>query len=160
MVYFHRRNQAYGTEETVTWGDDGLAKQWQNGVLYAVTAPAPAQFAGAAGTGYLWADYTVRADQDGNPLAADVAAANAIAAQRVQQYFDTIRRGTQGFARHTYAGVLPFQTGSLVDGVRWFNTGMVGGREEWCGWRTEVIRGYIWEEATFPTTLRGITGPY
>lgn len=160
VVYFHRRNEVYGTEETVTFGDDGLAKQWQNEVLHSVTVNAPSAFAGSAGTGYLWADYTVRYDQDGQPLADDVVQAEAIAEQRASYYFNTLYRGVQGYARYTYAGVLPFSTGTLVDGVRWYNTGMVGGRAEWCGWRTETIRGYLWEEVTFPTTLRGLTGPY
>lgn len=155
VVYFHKRYQVYGTEETVR----NDASQWETiSPIYSVTIPAPSQFSSASGTGYLWADYTVRCDLDGNPLSSDVAIASAIAAERVTQFFDTIYRGTQGFLRHTFSGVLPFTTGSLVDGVRWFNTGIP--QESRMGWHTEVIRGYIWEEATFPLTLKGLTGAY
>lgn len=155
VVYFHRRNQIYGSEETVRYD----TPQWQNTVLYSVTVPAPAQFASAVGTGYLWVDFTVRYDQDGNPLAVDVVAAQAIASNRVAAFYDMIYRGNQGFARHVYSGVLPFTTGSLVDGVRWFNSGMLGTESDYCGWRTEVIRGYVWLEVTFPLSLKGLTGP-
>jgi hypothetical protein len=156
VVYFHKRYQYYGTEETVR--NDSY--QWQNTPLYQVTVPAPALFADAAGTAYLWADFTVRYDMNGNPLTADVATAATIAQERVNQFFDTIYRGTQGFLRHVYSGVLPFTTGSLVDGVRWFNTGMIGDSDDaYAGWRTEVIRGYIWDAATFQLTLKGLTGP-
>jgi hypothetical protein len=97
---------------------------------------------------------------NGNPLAADITTAATVAAERALQFFNNIYRGTQGFMRHVYAGCLPFSTGSLVDGVRWFNTGMLGANDDkWCGWRTELIRGYIWEEATFPLFLKGLTGP-
>ncbi len=156
VVYFHRRNQYCGTEETVRRD----APQWQNTSLYSVTIAAPSTFTGAAGTAYLWADYTVRYDMDGNPLASDVATAATIAAERATQYFNKIHRGTQGFARTVYAGALPFTTGSLVDGVRWSNTGMLGTREDsYAGWRTEVLCGYVWPEVTFPLNLKGLTGP-
>jgi hypothetical protein len=156
VVYFHRRNQFYGSEETVRL--DSL--QWQTTPLYSVTVAAPTQFSQAAGTAYMWADFTVRHDMNGNPLAADIATAATVAAERALQFFNNIYRGTQGFMRHVYAGCLPFSTGSLVDGVRWFNTGMLGTNDDkWCGWRTELIRGYIWEEATFPLFLKGLTGP-
>jgi hypothetical protein len=149
VVYFHARYQYYGTEETVR----NDAWQWQNQPTYQATVPAPSQFSNAVGTGYIWVDFTVRLDVDGNPLPADVVAAATIAAERVGQFFNTIYRGTQGFLRHVYAGLLPFTTGSMVDGVRWFQTG------DGKGWRTEVIRGYIWPEATFPLTVKGLTGP-
>lgn len=156
VVYFHRRNQVYGTEETAR--RDSL--QWRGVPAYGVTVPAPAMFSAAAGTGFLWADYTVRYDADGNPLAADAAQAQATAVERAAQFFDTIYRGTQGYARSVYAGALPFTTGSLVDGVRWFNTGRLGSlQDEHCGWRTEVLRGYVWPEVTFELSLRGLTGP-
>jgi len=147
VVYFHRRNQIYGAEETVRY--DSL--NWQSSPTYSVTVSAPTTFINATGTGYIWCEFTVRYDQDGNPLAADVAQANTIAQERAAQYFNTLFRGTQGFMRQVYSGVLPFLTGSLVDGIRWFNEGD--------GWYTELVRGYIWEEATFPLTLQGITGP-
>ncbi len=160
-VLFHTRYQYYGTEETVR--DDG--NQWQTlphgyGPIHTVTVNAPAQFATAAGTGYLWADFTVRLDMDGNALAADLTTAATIAAERTSQYFSTIYRGTQGFMRHVYGGLVPFTTGSLVDGVRWFNTGKMGSLDErHAGWRTEVIRGYLWPEVTFSLTVMGLTGP-
>src|SRR5262249_6948517 len=49
-VFFHRRNEVYGTEETIR--RDGL--QWQSTPLYSLTVAAPAQFANAAGTHYVW----------------------------------------------------------------------------------------------------------
>ena len=156
VVYFHRRNQYYGTEETVR----ADSYQWQNTPIYSVTVAGPSQFSGAAGTGYLWSDFTVRYDMNGSPLAADVTTAAAIAAERVTQYYNTIFRGTAGFLRQTYSGLCPFITGSQVDGVRWYNTGMLGDIDAWGGWRTEVVRGFIWEEVTFPLTLKGLTGVY
>lgn len=156
VVFFNRRNQVYGTEETVRYS----AGQWQNNPAYSVTVAAPATFSRAAGTGYIWSDFRVRVDQEGNVLAADVTQANAIAAERASQFFNTIYRGTQGFARSVYTGALNFTTGSLVDGVRWFNTGKLGYDDPWSGWRTEVIRGYTWEEITFPLTVKGLTGVY
>lgn len=155
VVYFHRRNQIYGSEETVRYDPP----QWQNTSVYEVTVSAPTTFASAVGTGHIWADYTVRYDQDGNPVAADVIQAQAIATERANQYFNTIYRGTQGFAKSVYSGVLPFTTGSLVDGVRWLNTGKFGAsHDKWCGWRTEIIRGYVWDEVTFSLTMKGLTG--
>lgn len=151
IVYFHRRNQVYGSEETVR----SDAFNWQSTPAYSVTVPAPSQFASATGTGHIWVSQTVRYDQDENPVAADVTAANTTATERATQFYNTIFRGTQGFMRQVYGGVLPFTTGSLVDGVRWYNTG----EDDSTGWRTEIIRGYIWEDATFPLTLQGLTGP-
>lgn len=145
IVYFHRRNQIYGTEETVRYD----SPQWQNTTTYQITVPAPAIFSTAVGTAFLWSDFTIRYDQDSNPILPDVLAAQNIAVQRVQQFFNAIYRGAQGYARSVYSGALPFTTGSLVDGVRWFNTGMLGDMEyKWCGWRTEVMRGCVWDEVT------------
>lgn len=157
IIYFHRRNQYYGTEETVRKD----SPQWQNTPSYSVTVPATSQFVGAAGTAYLWADFTVRYDMNGAPLAADVATAAAIAVERASQYFNKIYRATQGFAKFVYSGILPFTTGSLVDGVRWYNTGVqqTGLNDLSAGWRTETIRGYVWDEVTFPLNLMGLTGP-
>jgi hypothetical protein len=133
IVYFHRRNQYYGTEETVR--NDNL--QWSTTPLYAVTVPAPAQFANAAGTHSIWTSFTVRFDIDGNPLAADVAAAQAVATMRVQEYYNRAYRGTVGYLRQVYAGALPFYAGSLVDGVRWYQDFVRGD----FGWCTELARG-------------------
>lgn len=157
VVYFHRRNQYYGTEETTPY----TSNQWQAIPAYSVTVSAPSAFASSTATYYLWDNFTVRYDIDNNPLAADVAQATAIAQQRVTEFFATIFRGTQGFMKQVYSGVLPFTTGSLVDGVRWFNTGTNPTRpdDDSCGWRTEIIRGFAWPEVTFPTTLEGLSGP-
>lgn len=151
VVYFHRRNQVYGTEETVR----RTSEQWQSTPVYSVTVNAPSTFSTAAGAGFLWADYTVRYDENGSPLAADVVQANTIANERVTEYFNTIFRGTQGFMHQRYSGVLPFTTGSLVDGVKWFNYGNDHSRH--AGWHTELIRGFIWEEAKFNINLEGFT---
>ena len=146
VVYFHRRNEVYGTEETVRYG----TPQWKNTPAYSVTISAPSTFASAVGTGHLWSEFTVRYDQDGSPLVADVTKASAIAAQRAAQFFDRVYPGTQGYSRDVYAGALAFSTGSLVDGVRWYNTPDVR------GWHTEVIRGYAWDEVMF--SLKGGVG--
>ncbi len=74
-VYFRRINQYYGTEETVR--ADSL--QWATGSVYSVTKNAPSTFSGAAGTHGMYDDFRVRFDVDGNPLAADVTTADAIA---------------------------------------------------------------------------------
>ena len=139
-VYFHRRNQYYGTEETVRRD----AQQWQAAPAYAVSVLAPAPFDAAVGAAFLWDDFTVRYDEDGSPLAADAATAATIAAERATQYFATILRGTAGYMRQVYAGALPFTTGSLVDGVCWRHGGAA--RDRYGGWRTEVVRGYCWPE--------------
>jgi hypothetical protein len=67
--------------------------------------------------------------------------------------------------RQTYSGIIPFSTGSLVDGVRWFNTGCNGDYQEgdndnarYSGWRTEIIRGYVWDEVMFPLSQERLTG--
>jgi hypothetical protein len=132
VVYFHRRNQFYGTEETVR--RDGL--QWSTSALYSVTVAAPAQFALAVGVDYLWDDFSVRFDIDNNPMAADVATAIAIATERAQQYYNKIYRGTAGYMRRVYTGALPFVVGSQVDGVRWYMDYSQGRG----AWRTEIMR--------------------
>lgn len=133
VVLFHRRNQFYGTEETVR--RDSL--QWAMTPYYAAPpVAAPAAFTGAVGTHFLWSGFTVRYDVNGAPLAADVATAATIAADEVTSYFNTIYDGTAGFMRRIYTGTLPFVTGSLVDGVAW--------REDVrqrAGWQTIVARG-------------------
>lgn len=156
VVYFHRRNQVYGTEETVRY--DSL--QWQKTPVYTVTVNAPSAFSSAVGTGFLWSDLTVRYDQDGSPLAADVTMANIVAQERATQFYNGLFRGTSGFMRQTYSGILPFATGSLVDGVKWYNTGMDGyEKNDYCGWRTQIIRGSIWDEVELPMFLQGLKGP-
>lgn len=134
-VLFRRRNEVYGTEETVRY-DSSL--QWSTNAIHIVSATAPATFVNAVGTHYLWSDFTVRYDMDGNALASDVTTANAIAQEQVTEYFATIYRQTAGFMSQVYAGALPFKTGSLVDGVRWYQDYSNQQRQ---GWKTEIIRG-------------------
>jgi hypothetical protein len=146
-VYFHKRYEYYGTEETI----QQTTSQWESAPAYEVTVAAPAQFSQAVGVAHLWSDFTVRHDYTNTPVAADVVAANLIAAERVAQFYEDIFRGTQGYMRQVYTGALPFTTGSLVDGVRWYS-----GPNRRAGWRTEIIRGYTWPEAMFtPTKDRG-----
>lgn len=132
VVYFHRRNEFYGTEETIRMDD----LQWQSTPLYSVTVPAPAQFADAVGTHFLWDDFTVRYDEDNSPLGADTATAATIAAERVQQYYNAIYRGTVGYMNRVYAGTLPFVASGKVDMVAWKADPAFR-----LGWRTEVLRG-------------------
>jgi hypothetical protein len=134
VVLFHRRNQYYGTEETVR--NDVL--QWESSPLYSVSVPAPAFFAGAQGTAYIWDDFQVRYDIDGNPLAADVATAATIAAERGQQFYNDIYSGTLGYMRRLYTGIIPFATGSQVDGVCWRMD--FSDANPRAGWRTEIVR--------------------
>lgn len=137
-VYFQRRNRLYGTEETVR--RDNL--QWTTTPSYAVTVTATqagySQFAKAAGQAFLWDDFSVRFDEDGNALAADVTTAQALAVERATQAYNRTFRGTLGYLRRDYAGALPFATGSQVDGVRWHMTHEAGR----LAWRTTVTRGH------------------
>ncbi len=150
IVYFHRRNEVYGTEETVR--NDTLT--WTANAVYAVTVPAPAPYDAAAGTGHVWSDFTVRFDADSLPLPADVAAAAAVAADQASQYYAHVTRGAQGYSRLVFAGALPFRTGSQTDGVRWYQDfqrpGMDGVSR--FGWCTEVLRGAVppWPEVEVP----------
>jgi hypothetical protein len=134
QVLFRRRNQYYGTEETVR--NDGL--QWTTTPYYSVTVASPATFSGAVGTAFIWSDFTVEYDLNNNPLAADVTSANAIAAERALQYFGKIYRQTAGYMTRTYAGALPFATGALVDGVKWHQDYSSQDRQ---GWKTSIMRG-------------------
>lgn len=133
-VMFKRRNSVYGTEETVRRD----SPQWDMTPLYSVTVNAPSTFSSAVGTHHIWSDFTVRYDNDGSPLAADTAEAAIIAAERVEQYFATIYDRTLGRMTKTYAGALPFKTGSRVDGVCWYQNYR---DDSWAGWRTQIVRG-------------------
>ncbi len=135
VVLFHRRNYEYGTEETVRRDSE----QWATNGVYAVSVAAPAFFLGAQGTHFIWDDFSVQYDIDNNPLAADVVTAAAIAQERTQQYYDLVYSRTSGSMRQTYAGILPFVTGSQVDGVAWWQN--LTGPTERLAWRTEVRRG-------------------
>lgn len=133
-VLFRRRNEVYGTEETVRRD----AFQWSTTPVYVVSVSAPATFTGATGVHYLWSDFTVRQDINGATLAADTATATTIAQERVIQYFARIYRQTLGFMNRVYTGALPFVTGSQVDGVRYYQDYSSQGRQ---GWKTEIVRG-------------------
>ena len=137
-VLFRRRNAIYGTEETVTYRNDTMAQQWDMNPYYTVSVTAPALFASAVGTHFIWSDFTVRYDHDSNPVAADVAMANTIAQERVTQYFDQTYSRTSGYMSRTYAGALPFTTGSQVDGVAWLQDYSNQSRH---GWKTRIVRG-------------------
>lgn len=137
-VLFRRRNSVYGTEETVAYRNDIMAQQWAMKPIYTITVTAPADFASAVGTHYIWSDFTVRYDDSSNPLSADVTTAQTIAQERVTQYFRKISRLTDGFSTRVYAGALPFYTGSQVDGVCWYQDYSNQARQ---GWKTKVVRG-------------------
>jgi len=147
IVNFHRRNQFYGTEETIRM--DSL--QWETSSTYTVTVAAPAQFTNAQGTAILWDDFSVRFDENNSPLAADVATAAAIAAERSSQFYKRIYRGTLGYLRQIFTGALPFYTGSIVDGVCWKMDAPPSYNNR-CGWRTAVIRT---SECPWPEVIRG-----
>ncbi len=139
-IYFHRRNTYYGTEETVR--RDG--QQWETAPLYAVTVAAPAPYNASAGTAHVWSGFTVRYDVDGSPVAADVATAAVIAQSEADNYYEYVTRGTAGYLRQVYTGILPFRTGSRCDGVCWRSDY----REGRHGWKTVIVRGPVpaWRE--------------
>lgn len=128
-VLFRRRNSVYGTEETVRYD----SPQWSMTPFYEVSVAAPAAYAGGVGTHYLWSDFTVRYDDDGNPLSADVTEATLIAQDRVQRYYGHIH--PFGQMSQTYSGAIPFSTGSEVDGVCWYQDN----RSTQQGWCTQVV---------------------
>ena len=130
-VYFHRINQYYGTEETVR--DDSL--QWSTTPQIGINVVGPAQFSSAPGTGFLWDDFQVRYDADGNILPADAATALTIADERVAEWYNRAYRGTLGYLYQRYTGCLPFLTGSLIDGVVWKMA------EKGQGFTTTIVRG-------------------
>jgi hypothetical protein len=148
VVFFHTRYQFFGTEETIR--KDSL--QWQSNSVYSVTVAAPAQFSGASGTGFLWADFVARRDTDGNLLAADVATAATVASQITSDFYNRIYRGTLGFLYRRYTGPLPFASGSQVDSVHWKQT-------DDGGWTTTITRGYIPEPVRFRDDIIDVTGP-
>lgn len=134
-VLFPRRNAVYGTEETVTHRSDGIARQWAMDPHYEVVVQAPSDFSSAVGKHYIWSDYTVRYDDDGQPLSADVTEAEGIARQRADQYY--AGSGAETYVTRTYAGAVPFATGSRVDGVCWKQDY----ESRWHAWRTELVCG-------------------
>jgi hypothetical protein len=133
VVLFHRRNEFYGNEETVTLDEF----QWATRSYYPITVEAPAQFTAAQGTHYFYDDFTVRYDQDSMPIASDVMMATTIANERVAQYYDHIYSSTVGFLDQTYTGIIPFSAGSQIDGVRWYQDYSLGRGS----WRTQIVRG-------------------
>lgn len=136
-VLFRRRNSVYGTEETVAYRNDVIARQWNMQAVYTVSVAAPSLFTDSAGVHYLWSDFTVRYDDSGNPLDEDIHTARQIAVERVTQYFGRIYSLTNGYMSQTYAGALPFTTGSQVDGVCWR---MGYNKNHWHGWQTLISR--------------------
>ena len=139
IVYFRRVNEFYGTEETIRLDDF----QWATSPLYSVLIDAPETFTGAQGTGFIWDDFPVRFDIDGNPLSADVTQAAEIAQERVTQYYQRIYDATLGFMNQTYAGALPFYAGAKCDGVCWRQDYQTHDR---LAWTTQILRGRLWSE--------------
>ncbi len=148
-VLFHRRNQFYGTEETIRRD----SSQWAMTMAYPVTVAAPAQFTGAVGSHYLWDDFSVRYDMDGTPLSADVTTANAIAAQRVTNYYANIYRSTVGFLNQVYTGLVPFTPGAQLDGVCFYMGQHTVQNKVRFGFLTEIRRGQLppWPELAVQT---------
>ena len=145
-VIFRRRNTVYGTEEAVAYRNDEMAQQWTPYPFYTVSVSAPVEFTGAVGMHYLWSDFTVRYDDSSNPLVADVVEAALVAQERVTQYYDKIDPAR--YMTRTYAGALPFVTGSQVDGVCYYQDYRDGDRQ---GWRTKIVRG---PDPPFPEIYR------
>ena len=110
-----------------------MAEQWNMESFYTVSVTAPAKFASAVGTHFIWSDFTIRYDDSSNPLDADITTAQQIANERVTQYFNRISE----FLTQTYGGALPFATGSQVDGVCWAHD---LDQQKFHGWRTHLIR--------------------
>jgi hypothetical protein len=135
IVMFQRRNSVYGTEETVTYKNDSMAQQWATKPMYSVEIDAPSQFTSGSGKHHIWSDFTVRYDDNSEPLAADVLEAQSIAQERVDQYYESV--GPEAFMSRDYAGAVPFTTGSLVDGVCWYQDYS----SNWHGWRTKIVYG-------------------
>lgn len=140
IVCFHRRNQSYGTEETIRL-DAGL--QWATNAVYTVSVSTP--FTGALGTHYLWDDFQPAFDINSNILAGDATTAATIAAERVTQYVQEIYSSTLGYMRQTYAGIVPFAVGSQVDGVCFKQYRIIyqDGKPQRLGWRTQIARGKL-----------------
>lgn len=134
-VLFRRRNSIYGTEETVYYGNDSVAKQWNMLAYREVSVSAPAEFSAATGVHYIWSDFTIRYDDSGNPLDTDLAIANQIAQERATQYYQQITPAK--YMTQTYAGALPFVTGSKCDGVCYYHDY----RSDRKGWRTKIVNG-------------------
>ncbi len=129
-VYFRRRNEYYGSEETVRY--DSL--QWSMTPAHTVTTTTG--YDSAAGTHFIWSDFTIRYDQDGQPVSADVATANVIAAERATRYLLTIDPSRA--VTRVYAGALPFKIASDIDRVCWYQDVTID--DGWGGWRTRVVR--------------------
>jgi hypothetical protein len=135
IVKFHILYQHTGTEETVR----NDVSQWTTNAEYRVPITGPAPFNQSPGVHYIWADFTVELDINGTPLAADVTTAAAIAQERVTQYYARITRG-QGYLNRLYSGVVPFVTGSQLDGVSWRQT-RAENPDQRRGFVTEILRG-------------------
>lgn len=141
VVMFRRRGSVYGTEETVTYGDNNIAKQWTmpNAAICYVSvsvADITTAFTGAMGTHHVWSDFTVRYDHNNVVDPNDVAFATVLARQRATEYLGRI--DPAAYMSQTYAGARPFVTGSRVDGVRWFQDYSGQDRQ---GWKTQIVHG-------------------
>lgn len=135
-VLFRRRNRIFGTEETVTYDNGAIAKQWAANSVYRVLISAPSTFSGAVGSHYIWSDFTVRYDHNSDPLPADTAIAATIAQERVDQYFAKVYHQTLGSMLQVYGGARPFVTGTRVDSVYYcIDT------NKRHGWKTKIARG-------------------
>ncbi len=153
VVYFHRRNAQYGTEETIR--PDSL--QWLSTPLYSVPVTATqagfSSFSGGVGTHHLWADFSVRYDMNNTPLAADVVTAQAIAIDQASGYYDVARRGTGGYMKKVFTGCRRLGTSGQIDGLCWHQTMTDPQR---AGWRTTMIRGFAWDEVQFKKDAMGV----
>lgn len=132
-VLFARRNRIFGTEESVYLENDDLAQQWDTKTVYAVEIQSP--FTSAVGNHYIWANFTVRYDQNSDLLPEDTATATTIAQEIVNQYFAKIYHQTLGAMSQVYSGALPFVTGSQVDSVSYY---MDSAKRY--GWKTKIER--------------------
>lgn len=95
---------------------------------------------GTIGTHSIWDSFTIRRNIDGTPFAADIVTADAIAQERILQYYAQITESIS----ITYPGVVQFTPGSQIDCVLW--------RHSELGWRTIITSGQeppvsqIWDD--------------
>lgn len=139
VVLFRRRNTIYADGNPVTYLSGKMsATQWGMTTYYSVTTEAPS-IGGISTSGihYIWSDFTVRYDGSNNPLSADASKASALAVVLTDRYFDRIYYRLSGFMSQTYAGALPFITGSQVGGVCYYQDYRHDDRQ---GWRTQIVR--------------------
>jgi hypothetical protein len=155
QVIMHRRNQYYGTEETVRKD----AFQWSTTPTY--TLPIATGVTGATGFDTLWTDFSPRFDE--NNAIIDAATASLVATNRAADRLAILSRGNNGYLRQRYIGTLPFVTGVLIDGVSWQHIPLADkkGKLTRRGWITEVIRTPMapWPEVTEKGAWKTGTNP-